>query len=1575
MDEINKDIILLCSEEVGKLIANLRCTDKYSDIAKPMSIWQRDPVTVTAVGIASPVPSASSSVGVGRQNSTISSTGAADQVTVDSVDQQASAPSAIVTAAQAGIPGTNTLEQLILLHRRLVFSPSNSVNAMELLAPIMSVITDPSLSGFVTAGALGSIIRFLENGFLTSSSIRGLIIECVTRTRFVETDRDHDETVLLRIVKIVDFILTGDAVDKAKVAVGLQCVQTIWIQDNHSSSLRDAARSCVFNVLKSVITSPDGFDGYAMTLLENICLNIELLARQPNATFDSDKLGFFVDVLGFIQRAPRGDGRSSSTTVVTKWIKEIVPFEINNTLFWLIPPAHVAAGIDNSGHQILLRNSSGLSIVGSLLGIGNALIWEHLMRNDPTAAVVVESMISCMYLRGLLGVSSHHALSLFYAKKSASNHPLGPGGYYKISDPHAPHNTASMMMPMTQPIQATLLEGLVQLLGDSGLLIVPILWESFDNFWHRTEICSLLIDAIVGVSLQNRVISLPKPQADSAPHLEEVRKALMAFHSLAESPDSTIDPSILVPSYIECLSMDLLRSILGGLTSVDTAADATAAREYMHTQKTRIAAKETAKLIHSKPKKAHEYIENFLSEYSVHPPNEDTNSLAWALRVIPYTDFETLGEFFGQPTEISSIALSDFIKALNLKDMDPEEALRACLQSFRLPGEAQQIDRIIKEIAYEYYASHSDLSVRGNYFASADAAYTFLFSVIMLNTDQHNPQVKKRMELKDFLRNNRKINEGEDIPEDVQTRVFTSIRNSQIVTPKSASWFCAPLKGRWKDLYYMNKTGYIPNNLVLGNSKTAPAILTAKGWDILIGASYQLARDPNKYTCAIEVISKLAGLAIRHSLTDLANESISILRRYAIKSFATNISGIIPTNRSYECLNALLGLSNGGPVTDQLLESVALMLCYWATYSIMMPPGVWEYPPSWLKILALPVLDSTGFSAGAPTSGTGSGIASIFRGLLNPMYESEMGSNSRSETPPVIAAVVDDSEDYSPNSASLSSAAIIQKRLSIDSFANLTTTIPDWRMSVMRLSFMESSPNAPSVDQLMSIRNVDIEKFIESIGKEKSSALTLLMLDMISHPTRASQDEFWQKELIRSSPWSLFLALRMMQIGGVDLVTAGPSRDALICILRNFASNNLLSDIRGLKLTVFAAFQLVTLFARADPECNIVDPGWIMPVLDELSSLAGKSNLMMGLGPIVCMSIRTMLVEAPSDWVSRLGTPVWREIFRLIASICPGAKAPGLAVIETTKKICHETGLIILLSRQFLNSFASSTNGVNDMNESLIAFEAIVGSSRTPQRVCKHLTDLACKLAGMSSYGPGVGVAWTGIVGRITIRVVSVTKQRRPTGTELSDVVELLRMCLGDPRAVQILTPAQAGSTIEKCASTLTSVVSADTPAGALQAALCVFARFFLLCLDKLQKHGQFDHLWLMSLRVILLFIKRGHDDPSMEQLAEITTETLRNALQVLVAAQILGAPGITEDTHDSSGNNPVWWKVTWDIVESFCPGMTEDLLGGPDQPSVEAAPQQESAGESENTQPEELVAPAVKSELTSPVADPNLVV
>jgi Sec7-like guanine-nucleotide exchange factor len=58
------------------------------------------------------------------------------------------------------------------------------------------------------------------------------------------------------------------------------------------------------------------------------------------------------------------------------------------------------------------------------------------------------------------------------------------------------------------------------------------------------------------------------------------------------------------------------------------------------------------------------------------------------------------------------------------------------LETFRLPGESQQIDRITETFADAFIES------RPVEVANQEAAYVLAFSVIMLNTDQHNRQVR-----------------------------------------------------------------------------------------------------------------------------------------------------------------------------------------------------------------------------------------------------------------------------------------------------------------------------------------------------------------------------------------------------------------------------------------------------------------------------------------------------------------------------------------------------------------------------------------------------------------------------------------------------------------------------------------------------------------------------------------------------------------------------------------------------------------------------------------------------------------
>jgi brefeldin A-inhibited guanine nucleotide-exchange protein len=61
-----------------------------------------------------------------------------------------------------------------------------------------------------------------------------------------------------------------------------------------------------------------------------------------------------------------------------------------------------------------------------------------------------------------------------------------------------------------------------------------------------------------------------------------------------------------------------------------------------------------------------------------------------------------------------------------------------------------------------------------------DAAYILAYSIIMLNTDAHSPQIKNRMTKADFIKNNRGINDGESLPEEFLNSIFHDIQSNEI---------------------------------------------------------------------------------------------------------------------------------------------------------------------------------------------------------------------------------------------------------------------------------------------------------------------------------------------------------------------------------------------------------------------------------------------------------------------------------------------------------------------------------------------------------------------------------------------------------------------------------------------------------------------------------------------------------------------------------------------------------------------------------------------------------------------------
>uniref|UniRef100_A0A8C5AC36 Cytohesin 3 n=1 Tax=Gadus morhua TaxID=8049 RepID=A0A8C5AC36_GADMO len=122
--------------------------------------------------------------------------------------------------------------------------------------------------------------------------------------------------------------------------------------------------------------------------------------------------------------------------------------------------------------------------------------------------------------------------------------------------------------------------------------------------------------------------------------------------------------------------------------------------------------------------------------------------------------------------------LQAFVELHEFADLNLVQALRQFLWSFRLPGEAQKIDRMMEAFASRYCGCNPGV------FQSTDTCYVLSFAIIMLNTSLHNPNVRDKPPVERFISMNRGINEGGDLPEDLLRNLYESIKSEPFKIPE-----------------------------------------------------------------------------------------------------------------------------------------------------------------------------------------------------------------------------------------------------------------------------------------------------------------------------------------------------------------------------------------------------------------------------------------------------------------------------------------------------------------------------------------------------------------------------------------------------------------------------------------------------------------------------------------------------------------------------------------------------------------------------------------------------------------------
>jgi len=156
--------------------------------------------------------------------------------------------------------------------------------------------------------------------------------------------------------------------------------------------------------------------------------------------------------------------------------------------------------------------------------------------------------------------------------------------------------------------------------------------------------------------------------------------------------------------------------------------------------------------------------------------SDPTDVAGYLLKQKDLLDKTQIGEYLGREPDyqqgFSLKVLHEYVNQMDFTGLQFDDAIRYYLSGFRLPGEAQKIDRIMEKFAERFTEQNP------NIFPTADVAFILAFSTIMLNTDLHNPAIKeeKKMTKDGFIRNNRGICDGQDLPSELLLAIYDRIK-------------------------------------------------------------------------------------------------------------------------------------------------------------------------------------------------------------------------------------------------------------------------------------------------------------------------------------------------------------------------------------------------------------------------------------------------------------------------------------------------------------------------------------------------------------------------------------------------------------------------------------------------------------------------------------------------------------------------------------------------------------------------------------------------------------------------------
>lgn len=655
----------------------------------------------------------------------------------------------------------------------------SELTAGTIFAPFLDVISSQSTTGPITFLALSAITKFIEYDIVSKNTI-GLqpaicdLATAITHCRFEATDQAEDNAVLLKVLSLMEEVVCGigsDQINDETVCDVIETCLSMACQMRRGDLLRRSAEMTIKKLSRAVFLRLSELEPEVLIDAKSVKKN-DLQMSEPVGEDDptSEELVHVADTLdeesghlSHIVKPFERYGLASLREYFRVLISIIDPTNFHQytdttriMALELINSAFESSGNHFAKHESFLNlttntllkrifsliRSDNPALLQKALRVFNTIIQttgEHLKLHQEVFLTYLLTCLSPMTeivrVAGMDSIFYDGVPSIPRAGTDSSAYPSKVGTPVNSVTPNLHNGTPSFISSRSPDSREMMVEAIASLARIPSFFVN--LFINYDCDVDRADLCVDLIDFL----------------------------CRNAYPDATAWSTSTVQPLCL-------------EAVLGYLISLakrlpDTVDDKELVEKTMQNKARKRLVIEATKCFNENPSDGLK----FLVKHNLIPDDSPASAVQF-LRRSGRIRKKQLGEFLAKPRNKDYLDL--FVKDFDFSNTSLDTAIRELFSAFRLPGESQQIERIIEKFAEHYVSGENNIKN----VTDKDAAFVLSFAVIMLNTDLHNPQNKRQMSSEEFRRNLRGMNGKNDFPPEYLDNIYYTIKQREIIMPE-----------------------------------------------------------------------------------------------------------------------------------------------------------------------------------------------------------------------------------------------------------------------------------------------------------------------------------------------------------------------------------------------------------------------------------------------------------------------------------------------------------------------------------------------------------------------------------------------------------------------------------------------------------------------------------------------------------------------------------------------------------------------------------------------------------------------